>query len=326
MVLPPNRIGGVRGPGGATLDDVVAALTSMDDKLTTIANAQSNTLEQLIFIRDYLVQTIQLAEVNPEEYFGVATFLKNMNNVLNGVGASVQGLEGWALAPAQPATPRSWAYGQQALEAISLVLGNVNAAPVGSTLKDLARSSDTNLLALLECLCEDPPPPPFNPSPPVTGCQNQTPAWIEGSLVLKQAGEPGGTDVYGLVFPSSLAGLAGYGGAQLGSSTNPVFIWLTSENGPKPGANICIAYSFAPGSGFQNYLVGASSDIAINLPNTGFAGNTPPVPETNNQLIEIPNAPGAVDNRPGAFVNFGFAAGSAPDGKVWVMAGDPEAS
>lgn len=94
--------------------------------------------------------------------------LRNILNVLNTLNASATGL-------------------QAQLNSTNQTLGDIDSAPIGSTIKDLLRSIDVNALRSAECCegAEEPPPnPPLNDRPsPETRCAVELGALRASNLV-----------------------------------------------------------------------------------------------------------------------------------------------
>lgn len=227
MVLPPNRIGAIRGPGGATLDDVVAALNAL-----SVVVGDSNVIlaSQQAFLES-IAQDMQrlVGPTDPSGWPGLANYLWTM--IGNPLFLQVTGLPGlWGLAsrndgdnklilqfltdgvPTGTNTPYLRSIRNalsdagtepnttiEALQRLSIVMGLATDPPAGSTIKALLASIDVNQARAADC-CEEggstDPPDPNNPlnDPPVNfGCPNaiRATSWVNRGTV-----QVGGSDRY----------------------------------------------------------------------------------------------------------------------------------
>ena len=150
---------------------------------------------------------------------------------------------------------------QAQLNATNQVLGSVTADPEGSTIKDLLRSQDSQLLNLVDCLCDGGTDPGDGELPPPAienVCELPNGFLRNSGYVLRESG--GGDDVYSIQF-------AGIGAASGGAITE------VPCTAPDAGVNallanedvlICLAYNLAPdtvpASG-RRVLMGVNPDI-----------------------------------------------------------------
>lgn len=181
MVLPPNRIGAIRGPGGATLDDVVAAinglsvivgesnvlLASQQAYLDSIANALDPALAQLLQrmtwltgttapnatfgnfgLPGYLGLVLGSRAAASSELVTVWDWLRSMDDSLGRVTSAIGGN------PQPIGLPDNVLLRTTlAAEALSLVTGLATDPPIGSTIKALLASIDVNQARAADC-CE----------------------------------------------------------------------------------------------------------------------------------------------------------------------------
>ena len=179
-MLPPfGHIGGVRGPNGSTLDTVVARLDTVVARLDTVVadTAALNTrLTTLVAAMRVLVGEVPTAPAGADN---LLVYLRNvlgspttndtlqMRRLLEGIRNNVLFMLQELLAagfdsseqfnPAREMIVNLATLSQPdgpfalLIPALSQVVGDVNSAPEGSTIKDLLSSMDTNLLGLREC-------------------------------------------------------------------------------------------------------------------------------------------------------------------------------
>lgn len=211
MTLPPNRIGGARGPGGVTLTEIRNQLDAMmttqnetfqlllemsngitsiatalqpdgvtHGQLATIANAASNSYEQLLLLTEGFHQ-FAVIEGADAGYFGAAFYLQNIYNRLETLRSQLtdplqQQLQAQITIRQHTSTlvtalgtldqlPQNTTI-KALLVKLNGIMGELTGVPVGSTIKDLLRSIDLNVSAIEACACEGSGgAQPLNPSP-----------------------------------------------------------------------------------------------------------------------------------------------------------------
>lgn len=202
MVLPPNRIGGTRGPNGSTLDDVVAAIQETNIALGELGvqissqnaflNSLANDVQRLVGPAENLPSNwlgfpaaLGTPPVNAQSetfwqmVIGIAFAVNDIQSSANGSEASLTaildaiGLRGQQPVGANVNILQQMDYARQRVDALYLVAGQLTDAPTGSTLKDLLRSIDVNQLRAADC-CEEnsnqEPPTETQPPGPEDSC------------------------------------------------------------------------------------------------------------------------------------------------------------
>lgn len=339
MTNPPNRVGGIRGPNGATLDDVVEALASIAGSLvlvqadtaairsmlSTVAPATPNVLSTLLTRVSYLT-----GSATPSNGFGQL----GLPNYLRLVAGDVRlaGTEGFPPMQDLLSNVDRWTFdtvkslhglnvgsqgANQLVEAASTLvalltaLGSFTSPPADTTIKSI-------LQAQLEC-CED-SGATYNPAAPTSGCSGAAPAWQECALVLSAA-NVGGEDIYRVVFPAIVFGtIASLGNAQIGSVDKNALIDL-SEEPWNANTEVCMAWDFAPTVVTTNFDIVVTNDINGYGPFASYVSGDNPGNQ-GSQLNILPAGGFGGTVRGGLFANFAFAAGTQLQGKVWVMASD----
>lgn len=180
-MLPPfGHIGGVRGPNGTTLTDLQTLLTTIDGRLATLnqnVEGMTASLQQIAgdlrflsgdpaqnpltrpSLVDYLFRVlgsvpVAAAQAIRPSAYNVSARADFIVQLLAGSGFTNDGGGELitALLALTAALTSSGAIGGT-LPDIRDVLGDISASPEGSSIKDLLRSMDTNLLGLRDC-CE----------------------------------------------------------------------------------------------------------------------------------------------------------------------------
>lgn len=198
MTNPPNRVGAIRGPNGATLDDVVAGLVAVRDEVTSVRLALGPALElittgiattnatlttiltRLTYVSgsvapnattartslyDYLVRTIGPA--NQVSVTGQGDVLDLMNLFATEVIRTNNFLSGTAAQP--PELGDRLLSIQQVIEELGVLVGVGGTGGIDSNLFALLRSIDGATARSAAC-CENangepPPPGGLNPAP-----------------------------------------------------------------------------------------------------------------------------------------------------------------
>lgn len=343
MVLPPNRIGGIRGPSGATLDDVVAALVNLQTPLNSIAANLQDLMgddpnlsvgqwswEGFRFMMLYLLELTQGTFTNTDQG---AAFTQDIRGWL-GYHLGATPAEG-AVQPGGQAAPAKLfqsmvnvdaaltsASGDTAYSRIGTLrdnstallqsLGTLPSSPEGETLKAL-------LAALVEC-CEG-GGELFNPSPPTADCLGAPGIWQECTLVNLFDQGPGGYNVYIVQFPPTITSNDDWGGATVGASEQlPTLVELGA--GPYTGSDgLCFAWSFAPGNAPDGFTTISDADAANMSPAASFITNDPPLLETDARSVTVGRA-GTSSTAYGFRLYFNWPTGVAANGKVWVTMTD----
>lgn len=199
MVLPPNRIGGVRGPGGATLDDIVDALNvlnlataanvltlnSINNRLGILSGGDSAPLDWEglpVYLATRLGAIVNSGSTIGEQLAGMVSLGIDTRSLADAISRTLGnfGDEGTTL-PARTLHELAGdiraalvtGEGENVYErlgsvrdnslAILQAIGTLPSTPAGETVKAL-------LAALVECCeggTEPPPPQPENPYPAV---------------------------------------------------------------------------------------------------------------------------------------------------------------
>lgn len=345
MTLPPNRIGGVRGPNGATLDDVVALLGTQAIALDALASAvgQSNQfLEQLVSdlsrltgsgalpslwdgLPQYLTRVLgsEAAAIDEEQnLFALGLFQRQaaLNMLLGLFGTTAPtalARLGWllevrnALIEGQGENVYS-RVSETASYTLALLdsLGNFNDAPDGRTIK--------NLLDNLVSCCEEGNSGGGETFPPPTlDCAGQPVTWQEVQLELIAAQGPGGQDVYTVVWPATYpeAPTATGTSRDLFEGFQPGMTTTLNSGGPVDYA-VCIYWHFsdtAPPYNMDAFKV-PSNDNLLGISYTSYSGLMP----VNDQKGDTPEMLTAGGVRFVYHANFAWDSGVTPIGKVWV--------
>lgn len=345
MVLPPNRIGGIRGPNGATLDDIAALLGTQAIALDALASAvgQSNLfLEQLVSdlsrltgsgvlpamwdgLPQYLTRVLgsEAAAIDEEwNLLGLGLFNRQAAlNMLLGLFGTTSPTAlarlGWLLEVRNALTDgngdnvhsRIGAVSDRALDLLDS-LGTINDAPADRTIK--------SLLEQLALCCENNGGPGGETFPPPTvDCAGQPVTWQEVELELIAAQGPGGQDIYTVVWPASYpeAQTATNEQRTAGSGTQSGMTTTLTSGGPIDYA-VCLYWHFSdetPLYNMDSFKV-PSNSILLEVSYTSYSG-TAPNNDQKGATVEMLTAGGV---RFVYHANFAWASGVAPVGKVWV--------
>lgn len=168
MTNPPNRIGGARGPGGTTNDDILAAINTTNilmGELGVQISSLTAFLDSIAGDMRYFVGD----PANRSQFWNGISGTLGANNegpngsiwaslfflgfVLNDIDGKLQQIAGASnLTNGKLDLIRGTPAGD--LGMIAQVLGDIEGAPLGSTIKDLLRSIDVNQARAADC-CED---------------------------------------------------------------------------------------------------------------------------------------------------------------------------
>jgi hypothetical protein len=219
MVLPPNRIGASRGPNGSTLDDVVAAINGLSvvvGEQTIILESMRNFLDSVAndvqtltgtpsvdlgwqglphFLRTYVYEPFDEFDTSRTLAFNTYFSREGIQRLVRYLGGNTASSDavtrtGGLIEMLGGTNTSNNAREVSFLLAIASVLGELEADPVGSSIKDLLRSIDVNALRSADC-CEEggnSEPDPDNPNndPPVNfGCANaiRVSEWVNRGTV-----------------------------------------------------------------------------------------------------------------------------------------------
>lgn len=349
MSNPPNRIGGARGPNGSTLDDVVAGLGLLAQGLNNAGLILDGISDRIDITNQYLARLV--GETVPANWTGLPNAL-GVDVTSNGqvpLFTYVQALwdttaTGVLPALSGPAGPRleevraavaalqgndlanlsNLAFLLQTQltlqEQMQLVLGFVEQAPAGSSIKDLLRSIDVNQLRAAEC-CEEGSTGGGTIPPPPTNCNGRLGTYQQCSLTPIGTGVVGADtyDVYRLLWPAS------FFEAERMGNVGPVAPGANNGLGSLPdelGQNVanydvCLATRFVQG-GHPLFAAVVQTERA-NPTNITFAfANTQPFTEDGTFYETFYR--GVSPDEPNILVaNFAWPQGTAPSGAVWAL-------
>jgi hypothetical protein len=350
MVLPPNRLGAIRGPNGATLDDVVARLDATNNALEVLTMELQGAGGNLSLIRQRLDTLVSTGSA-PASWPGLPAYLHAVvgttgqaselqANILTllgldaGSGALLaQVLTGSPTSPgtgvlfelltAVNAVRGGGALGLADMADILAALGAITHPPNGSNLKDLLRSMDANLLELRDCACEGGGGGNnFIAVPPAENCAGEPANWQECELLPLFSNED--AEVFAVRWPENVQNAGGddwrtYNIAQAGDR-RIIGLRDPSEYVAFESVPLCIAYSFDPAtSPLYNYGLTSVIPYTNLLPYNFYVSFNPaPPPQSGAIQISVTARSGGDNLRGGAAMNVAFQLGSGPGvGKVW---------
>ncbi len=350
MTVPPNRIGGLRGSGGATLDDLLAELTQI--KQATLA--MKTTTDNMLIRLNWLVGTTAppattfgaslyaylVRVLGPQNQISVAgsgdmidllnligtnsvTLLNYLSgapdpqisvNLIKNIADDVLSSEGLLRELRNDLVQNPGTSEPGFTTKLLAAIGEIGTTPANMTVREL-------LEAIRLCSCEGQNGTAF--PPPTTGCLDSPPAWQECNLTkwvtVNASGSTPALDIYRVEWPATITGDVEYGlsnvGGILSGENNCALTYTGVLDTVSRVRNICIAWNFpAP---FYNYdgIVQPVTDS----PFASYTGTATPVPAQDtraftNAVLTTP------DTRRGLFVNFAVEA-NQPIGKVYVQFG-----
>ena len=348
--LNPNRIGGVRGPNGATLETVVQVLSQIRDRLDQsdirLTNIEAHTLQTANDLRrlvgegafpssftnlpsnlgsasqfrTFLAQYLQSAFGYSITQIPGQSFSSQLNAIQNALASQTN--------PSTNAISRLLQLeaisGQQVglLVRIADALKQQGELPADSSIFRLLASIDTNVAQIEECTCGGTNPPNQYPPPDAT-CSGDVVPWQSCTLefnVTTTGANP--IDIYSVRFPASATLRPEIGNRRnvFQDSIPPGWIAniLTDIEVPPLKTfsfEACIAWNLNPSVLPVSWAV--SSNTSFQAPNA----STGPLPQgwtpQGTQLLTIPSvSAGAFSN--GAQWLVGYPQGVTPEGAFYV--------
>lgn len=352
MTLPPGLSGGIRGPLGSSLTDVVNELGGIQgiadaslEQLVTLngtATRIADALERLTGVgpapADWPgLPEYALARLAPmtDPLISPVSLLGQLNSVRVLVNALVRALFGTqvpaeddrfgtALSLLADLLASSVATGNNAAD-LALVAGGIGDAPVGSTLKDLLRSIDVNQARAADCACGE-SGGTFTPTTPTAACNGETGNWIEVPLVLRF--DNGESAVYTPDWPTvpTVGSILGLRSLRVFDSTYPVgaeyvLICDQADTLSVRPINACLAWDFDP-AGPQFAVSDNNSSNAETLIVFNTATVSPLEARQGGRAIGWTSFNSSFELPGGYAVNFAFPTGTVPNGKLWVASGE----
>jgi hypothetical protein len=199
---------------------------------------------------------------------------------------------------------------------LQAAIGSLGTDPPNLTVKQLLELIRAEAERQADC-CEEGSNPIFDPDPPSVTCAGVGDAWIECSLSLRFAENPG-NDVYGVVFPAGVSEgsiIGGINPVYNGSAFDPG-LGITTGSPAAQSYQACIAWAFSEEAVLVDYDIngtvrGGSSPFNSYVSSTG----SPPQVGSESLVFDIFTPP---STQRAMQANFAFANGTLVEGKVWV--------
>lgn len=322
VITPPTgRLGSIKGASNRDLSQVYQKLVDIEGRLTTANTTQASILTKLTSLETMLLRLI--GTTTPTGYTGLPDELRAARTAVE------------TTIPAAIANDTAWLrYWQEVIgnrvyttmttaQDISAVLGLIGHLPTGSTIKDLLRSIDGNVLDIENCVCND-GGESYTPAPPSAGCGGEDPNWLQCGLNYAGAVTGGEVDldIYRVAFPtitpSSIGAVPGVRTVTGGTQTG-----LTADASEFAGEahQVCLAWDFQPSSGFYDFdhALYAETNPDLFSSYVSTSGAAPDAGTVGSSRVLLTGA--GVHNYYHA--NFAFVQGSTISGRVWVQVVPP---